>query len=71
MCLRICTVNYKERTRVLWDGPIAGLKGCETSGFAIGILVNAKADDGHGGDACEREAVVGRCRGKVNYHRRE
>jgi hypothetical protein len=56
---------------VLWDGPIAGLKGCETSGFAIGILVNAKADNGHGGYACEREAVVGRCRGKVNYHRRE
>jgi hypothetical protein len=33
------------------------LKGYETRGFAIGILEHAKADDGHGGDACEREAV--------------
>ena len=42
------------------DGPIAGLKGNKTSWFAIEILVNAKTDDWHGGDACKREAV-GRC----------
>ena len=35
------------------DGPIAAFKCRETRGFATWILVNAKADDGHRGEACE------------------
>jgi hypothetical protein len=59
MCLRILHrklegEQMRERSR---DGPIAGLKSCETSGFAIGILVYAKADDGHGDDTCKSETV--------------
>ena len=39
------------------DGPIAGLKSCETGRLAIGILVYAKADDRHGDASYESETV--------------
>lgn len=59
MCLRILHRELEgEQRGGSCDGPIAGLKSCETSWFAIGILVYAKADDGHGDDACESEVVV-------------
>jgi hypothetical protein len=37
------------------DGPIAAVECRETSRLAIRILVNAKANYGHIGEACERK----------------